>query len=156
MTTLLCMTLLAAPSADVHVAPNGRDSNPGTAARPFATLAKAQEAVRAKLKAGLTQDLSVQLAAGTYELSEPLVFTPADGGTEAHAVTWSAAPGATVVVSGGRRFGGWQPAGNGLWTAQLPDLDPDWYPRQLFVNGRRAIRARWPNADAQPAYRSVK
>jgi hypothetical protein len=35
-------------AADFFVAPGGDDGNPGTAERPFATLARAQQALRAR------------------------------------------------------------------------------------------------------------
>ena len=40
--------------ADFYVAAEGKDTNPGTAAAPFATLARARDAVREKVAAGLT------------------------------------------------------------------------------------------------------
>ena len=45
--SILSLSCLAAPEADLFVAPNGDDVNPGTLAKPFATLAKARDAVRA-------------------------------------------------------------------------------------------------------------
>ena len=36
-------------AADFYIAPNGKDSNPGTQAAPFATLAKARDSVRKKV-----------------------------------------------------------------------------------------------------------
>ena len=50
---LLGLSHFAAAGADFYVAPNGKDSSPGTAAEPFATLANARDAVRAKVAAGL-------------------------------------------------------------------------------------------------------
>ena len=43
---------------DFHVAIAGKDTNPGTAAAPFATLARARDAVRQKMAAGLTRTCS--------------------------------------------------------------------------------------------------
>ena len=39
------------PGINVYVSPSGNDANPGTKAKPFATVARAQEAVRLKLAA---------------------------------------------------------------------------------------------------------
>jgi hypothetical protein len=52
----------AAPAAEVYVAPTGSDTNPGTLERPFASIKRAQEAV----KAGDT----VWIRGGTYALKE--------------------------------------------------------------------------------------
>ncbi|MDR0845515.1 MAG: right-handed parallel beta-helix repeat-containing protein, partial [Tannerella sp.] len=47
-----------------------------------------------------------------------------------------------VVLSGGQKVTGWQLADNGIYTAQLP-ATADF--RQLYVNGKMAVRARYPN-----------
>ncbi|MEV8565062.1 right-handed parallel beta-helix repeat-containing protein [Streptomyces sp. NPDC051322] len=78
--------------------------------------------------------VTVELADGTYTRGTALQLTAADSGT-----TWTAAPGAHPVLSGGRGITGWTRAENGAWTAQVPDGVT---PRQLFVNGVRATPAR--------------
>jgi hypothetical protein len=144
---LLATAALAA--VEVHVAPGGDDANPGDAARPVASLTRAREAVRQAVAAGLTRDVTVVLAAGTYELPATLEFGPGDGGTAEHAVTYAAAPGAAPVLSGGRRLAGWQRGAGPLWTTLVPEVRAGtWYFHQLWVNGRRAPRARTPNEDA--------
>src|SRR5215212_3588591 len=64
------------------------DSGSGTAAQPFCSIASAA----AKVTAGQT----VQVAAGTY----PERVTVASSGTSVAPITFTAAPGATVTVSG--------------------------------------------------------
>src|SRR5262249_58040466 len=88
--------------ADFFVATDGSDENPGTAARPFATLARARDAVR-KLKADgpPTAAVTVLIRGGTYPLKDPLVFGPEDSGTQEHPVLYAAYPGETPVLSGG-------------------------------------------------------
>ena len=156
--TLLLFTLAAGafgagPQADFYVAPGGRDTAPGTADKPFATLARARDAVRPRVAAGLEKDITVLIRGGTYALAEPLVFGPEDSGTAHHAITYAAGPGETVVVSGGRRIIGWQRGRGHVWTARVPAAkEGKWHFRQLVVSGRRARRARTPNLDAQPAF----
>jgi len=149
----LLIALLAASSSgalELHVATSGNDADPGTRARPFATLPRAQQAVREATARGLAEDLVVHVREGRYELSEPLLFGPEDGGTETHSVTWRASDG-RVTISGGRRIEGWKVGADGVWAADLPGVrSGDWHFRELFVNGRRAVRARTPNAKAQP------
>jgi len=142
-----------AAKIEIYVAPGGNDSGPGTVASPLATPAGAQKAVRQRAAAGLDGDVTVTLRGGTYELAEPLVFGPEDSGSEKFAITYRAAPGEEVYVSGGSAITGWRPGPAGIWTAQVPGVkEGKWYFRQLFVNGRRAIRARTPNADAADPY----
>lgn len=148
---LLLTPVLAAAGTVLHVSPAGDDANPGTEERPFATPRRAQSAVRELTRAGLREPVTVRLAGGTYELSEPLVFGPEDGGTAEFPVTYLAAPGEGPVLSGGRRIAGWRPGPEGVWTAPVPGArEGTWLFRQLWVNGRRATRARFPDADALP------
>jgi len=130
------LLLVAAPvaAAEIHVSPTGDDGNSGTAERPLRTFAAAQQAAR-KMNAQ-----TVLFHAGTYYLPEPIVITPEDSGT-----TYAAAPGETVVLSGGSKLDlQWQPFRDGIVQARTPDgLAID----QLFVNGRRQHRARYPNFD---------
>ena len=146
----LCLAARLTPAASAEeffVSPAGRDSNPGTEARPFATPQRAVEAVRASVARGLEQDVRVMFDAGTYELAAPLVFSPADSGTVKHSVTYAAMPGKTVVISGGRRITNWKLDGR-KWTADLAEVrSGNWFFRLLVVNGERAVRARWPNED---------
>ena len=90
-------------SGDFYVASGGSDDNAGTVDEPFATLARARDAVRKRIAAGLKGGVTVLIRGGTYELSKTLTFGPEDSGTEKHAVTYAAYPGEQVVISGGRR-----------------------------------------------------
>ena len=153
------MSLLSVPavmSSELFVAPGGDDAGPGSAARPFATLARAQQVVRAQVRTGLEQDVTVKIGPGVYELTAPLRFGPGDAGTDEHAVTYAAAGDGEVVISGGVRVTGWQRGDGKLWTTSVRGVGVGWYPRQLFVNGLRAVRARTPNADGSPAYGLAK
>jgi hypothetical protein len=142
----LCWLAFAADGADFYVAPNGNDANPGTDAAPFATVAKARDAVRQMVKAGLDHDISVQIRGGVFPQTETLVFGPDDSGTQQHSITYAAAPGDRVVLSGGRAITGWKRGRGHIWTVELPEVKAGkWYFRQLFVDGHRAVRARTPN-----------
>jgi len=142
---------------DFTVAVSGKDGNPGTAKAPFATLARAREAVREKIKEGLAKNLVVEIRGGTYPVTETLTFGPDDSGTEKFSITYAATPGEKVVLSGGRKITGWKKGTNEIWTAEIPEAkEGKWYFRQLFVNGQRAIRARTPNADDKMPWWKVK
>lgn len=137
---------LASDSPRFHVAPPplGNDAHDGSARAPFATLDRARLAVRAHLAAhDLTEDLVVELRAGTYPLATPVRFEPADSGENGFSVVYRAAPGASVVLSGGERVIGWTREADGVYRADV-GRDVDF--RQLWIDGRRAIRARTPNA----------
>jgi hypothetical protein len=134
-------------TADFFIAPDGNDANPGTVEAPFATLGKAQEAVRTLVAAGLTKEVAVCLRAGTYQLPGPLVFGIQDSGTPEHSITYAAYPHEKVLISGGRTITGWQKGDGGRWMTELPDVKAGaWHFRQLFVDGNRLPRGRFPNA----------
>ena len=79
--------------ADFYVATTGNDEHPGTVRRPFATLARARDAVR-KLRTGAARkDVLIYVRGGTYRLDKPLVFGPQDSGTREHSITYAAYPG---------------------------------------------------------------
>jgi hypothetical protein len=129
-----------------HVSPQGNDRNPGTASRPFATPGRAQRAVR---QVDRRVPIQVWLHQGTYYLDSPVTFEPQDSGTPESPVTWSAWQDEMVTLSGGQRLNcQWTPHANGVFkTAVTEKLDFS----QLFVNGKRKIRARYPNYDpSQP------
>lgn len=126
------------------ISPQGNDANPGTRKKPFATLQRAQEAVRQKRG-------DVFLRGGTYYLSVPIVFTAEDSGTKAAPVVFQNYRNEKPVISGGVRLEGlnWQPYTNGIFQAQVPaDLQTE----EIFVNGERQILARYPDFDPMAKY----
>jgi len=158
------------PSAPrtLHISPNGNDGWSGNLARPnrertdgpVASLAGARDRLRQLRTAGqLKGPVRVQIQEGTYRLWEPVVFTPEDSGSKAAPITYEAAPGARPIFSAGRAITGFKIDGHGLWVADLSEVRAGrWYFEQLYVNGKRAVRARSPNqfyyyvrATAEPA-----
>jgi len=144
---VIVLSSFHAAAADFVVAPDGNDANPGTPQKPFATMARARDAVRAKIAAGLTAPIEVQIRGGTYRITQPIVFSTADSGTAEHSISYVACPGEQPVISGGRFIGGWQVQADGTWkTTIAPVKSGDWTFRQLYVGGKRATRARHPNS----------
>src|SRR5262245_24409187 len=75
-------------SADFFVSRRGKDTwsgklpEPGKDDGPFATVARAREAVRALLRTlDRPRPVRVVLRAGTYDLDSPLEFGPEDSGS---------------------------------------------------------------------------
>ena len=126
------------------VAPNGNDANSGTLGKPFATLQRAQQAVRQKHG-------DVFLRGGTYYLPAPLVFTDEDSGTKDVPAVFQNYRDEKPVVSGGVQLDhlDWQPFTNGIFRAQVPaDLQTE----EIFVNDERQILARYPNFNPKAEY----
>ena len=94
----------------LYVAPDGSDAwsgalaepNAGRTDGPFASIQRAQRAVRDLRRQGkLAQPVTVRIR-GVHRLREPVVFTPADSGTAACPVTYTSYEGRRAVLSGGR------------------------------------------------------
>ncbi len=135
-----------------HLSPKGNDNWSGRRARPassrrdgpWATLSGARDALRKLRSAGeIEGPVTVLIQDGVYEQKETVQFTPADSFTR-----YAAAPGAAPVFDGGERLTGWKVGvrnGRTEWTLDLPDVPAGKrHFRSLFVNGRRAPRARFP------------
>jgi hypothetical protein len=65
-------------ATEVWVGPTGHAANPGTAARPFATLTQARDAVRHLRKA---EAVVVRIQHGVYDLDDTFALTADDSGT---------------------------------------------------------------------------
>lgn len=89
-------------SAALYVAAGGNDNNNGSEAQPFATVAKAKEAVRAMIASNSLPDggVTVYLRGGTYYMEEGMTFTAEDSGKEGSPITYTAYPGESVTISG--------------------------------------------------------
>ncbi|MBN2139075.1 MAG: right-handed parallel beta-helix repeat-containing protein [Sedimentisphaerales bacterium] len=142
-------------AATIYVSPQGNDRYSGFLAEvnddstdgPKASLASARDAVR-KLKSEgpLKEPVRVVIAAGEYAMIEPLTLESQDSGTQQCPITYEAAPGASPVFTGGRKITRFRRGDDGIYQARMPDVKSGkWYFEQLFVNGRRAVRARTPN-----------
>jgi hypothetical protein len=108
--------------------------------RDGAALAKAIAQAR-----GAKGPVRIVLADGRYELAEPITI-PEQG--SADSLTITAATNAQPVISGGRVIRGWKhnSMNPNIWTADVPGAsEGKWKFRELFVNGKRKIRARTPN-----------
>ena len=139
----------------LYVSPDGSDSWSGTVLNPNATatdgpkasIAGARDEIR-RIKANgkLTESVNVIIAKGWYSQIAPVVFTPDDSGTESAPITYRANGGVKPLISGGVTITGFTQTDDGLWQAQIPELLLKQEPfEQLYVNGRRAVRARTPN-----------
>jgi hypothetical protein len=115
--------LPAADAVTVRVSPGG----------PVASLAAARDAVRQQRTANETARVIVE--DGVYPMAAPVVFTAADSG-----VCYEAAAGAHPVFRGGLTITSFSEGWGGIWRAHTGLRF-----EQLFVNGRRATRARSPN-----------
>ena len=145
--------------------------NPGTREKPFASLERARDAIRAlKARGELAGPAGVRLLPGEYPVKETFELTSADSGTEAAPIVYRADKEGTAVLYGGKRLSGFAPSAD----ARLPEeargkvvqcdlrkqgvddlapLQERGYGKppppatlELFFNGEPMTLARWPNS----------
>ena len=140
-----------------YVAKNGNDGWSGTLPAPdaqrsdgpFATLTAARDAIRV-LKSGsdLMVPVIVYVRGGKHFLPQTLIFGPEDSGTQDCPITYTAFPGEEPILSGGRIVTDWKPFRGDILQCELPGAKGGkWKFRQLFFDGQRQIRSRWPKLD---------
>ncbi len=86
--------------ADIYVAVDGNDSNPGTIDKPVKTFAKAKDMVR-ELKKTATDGIVVAFKAGNYGSLDNLTFTAEDTGTAECPITYCAYGDGDVIFCNG-------------------------------------------------------
>ncbi len=140
---------------DFYVSPEGNDRWSGRLAAPnaektdgpFASLARAQQAVRELRNQQPDRDrpIVVAIRGGRYFLSEPLRFGPEDSGTEKSPTIYRAHENERPIISGGVSLRGWTVDSQGRWHLMLDDVKAGkWNFTQLFVNDQRRYRPRLP------------
>ena len=173
LSTILLATLRG-HAAQLYVSTSGSDINPGTRAKPFATLERARDEVRRlrqadRLKGGAT----IWLRGGDYVRTNSLELTAADSGMADAPIVWRGAKGENARLLGARKLAGFQPVSDPAILARLPEaarghvrqvdlralsladlgkMSSRGFSRsltpahcELFFGGRPMTLARWPN-----------
>jgi hypothetical protein len=142
----------AASPVTIFVATNGNDAWTGKQSEPVRgkndgpvlTIEQALKLSRHQRESNPGTPVSIVIRKGEYFLNAPVVLKPTDSGLAVKQFRKEKA-----VVSGGRPIRGWREATVGglrCWETQLPaDALNDGSFRELWVNGKRAVRARHPN-----------
>lgn len=121
--TVLVTIPVISLATDLTLSPNG----------PISTPLAARDAAR-----GLPKPVRILVEEGVYPLTSPLELSEPDS-----EITWEAVTGAKPIFSGGTAITGWSKTEAGLWKTILPEKYVPF--EQIWVNGRRATRARTPN-----------
>ncbi|MBQ4388286.1 MAG: right-handed parallel beta-helix repeat-containing protein [Prevotella sp.] len=118
---ICCFWAVCSYAADIYITPDS-------------SLTDAVRRARELRRTGHAEAVTIHLAPGTYRLNEPLRLRPEDSGLTIL--------GDRAVLSGGMQVKGWKRKGR-LLVADVPDVNgrPIDF-RQLWVNGRKAVRAR--------------
>lgn len=135
------MAFTASPQPSLYVSPNGTGSayskeNPGHVNGLTAKIAELRKSVPGKI--------NVFFEGGIYFLEKPLNLTNRETGNGKDTLILESIGENRVILSGGQRIEHWEKAGKGIWKAKIPK---GIYFRQLYVNGKMAVRARTPNRE---------
>lgn len=134
------ITLSDKGAVTVYVDPNSLSAKEdGSSENPFKTISAAKEYVRA-INKQMSGNITVILADGRYELTQPLEFDENDSGFNGYKVIYKAADGATPVISGGKKVRDWTlyDEEKNIYSASVLGVKS----RQLIVDGKPAVRAR--------------
>ncbi len=141
---LLGMNLSA---KEIYISTKGSNLNPGTKVQPLANLEGARDLIRQLRKSGnLNEEVRVLVDDGMYYMTEPLLLTDQDSGTETFPLIFTAEKGANPVFVGGILIKNWIKISDKVWKANVSEVTRfGLYFEQLYVNGKRATRAKSPN-----------
>lgn len=116
----------------------------GRTATRHASLTAAVDAAVMVRRVDPQAGLRFELAEGTHRLHASLVLPPAISGTEQDPTVFAPEAGANVVISGAHPVTPrWRDHRDGIVVTTLEEAGFD----QLWVDGERQVRARYPNAD---------
>jgi len=129
---------------NIYVDMSRAENGTGSIESPFNSIESAQNYVRNN-NDSMSQDIVVNIKGGFYEIENTITLTEEDSGTNGHYVIYqpygyNQSTQETVVLSGGKKVAGWEMSEiSGVYKAHF-ETD---YLRNLYVNGKRAQRARY-------------
>lgn len=128
----------------IYVSPTGNDSGKGTISSPYQTIEHARNEVR-KLNSDMKSNIEVILRGGMYQQEQTLTFGTEDSGSNGYKVIYKAYKGEMPIISGGEKLDDWKlyDASKNIYVVKYDGP----FSRQLFVNGKRAVRARGKDND---------
>ena len=144
--------------AQIYLAPNGSDNNNGSIERPLKTVNSAiKRAVGQRTESRSSDNVKIVLKGGTYVIDRPIEITQRDWNGK-YTLTIEGDEVDVPVIKGSLSLGSFTINNNGIWTMDLSNVLKnkaiDF--QQLYVNGKRAVRARTPNDGILYKTRSVK
>ena len=128
---------------EIYVSPLGSDTNSGTSDKPFKTLHKATEQLGSKISK-TQQQIVIWLNDGTYRIKHPIKIDSQINKNKVP-IEFRSVQGSAPIISGSVAINNWTSLSEGMWVAKIPK-DIGIF-RELFVQRKRAVRARHPNKE---------
>ncbi len=132
---LMQVNIYAAAANEIYISPDGSDSNSGTIDNPLKTLAKAVE----KVKLYDDGEITIYMRGGEYSARETAVLD--SDSMENKKLNIKAYQNEKPIINAGVKAENLRETSDGLITAEVKAEDL----RDLYVNGDRAVRGRYPN-----------
>jgi hypothetical protein len=146
LTFMIIGLVSSACAKNIYVSSNGKDDSQGTKKNPLQSVQMAKKLAVEMLESGKQKEVTVWLGDGNYPVTEPLVFEPLKSAGQNTKLVFKAEKNSKPVISGGAQITGWKKNSEGFWEALLPEnLNGIKDFRELFIDGKRATRARFPN-----------
>lgn len=140
----------------LYVGPTGSDAfngvsrypSPSSGNGPLASLDQAKNVIRSRRAKGERGEIRVIVASGNYYLERPFILDRQDSGEKGGRIVYQAEKNAKPKFSSAVSITDFASEGDGIISAIVPHIGGDrLYFEQLYVNGKRAVRARSPNKD---------
>jgi hypothetical protein len=125
----------------LYVSPSVGMNGNGSKEQPFRGIREAQMAVRTMIASGMTGGITVIVGGGTYTIDEALRFGCGDSDAENCPVIYRNAEGEIPELVGGMFLTEWEPYGDGIWKAKVPQGVRF---QTLYADGERVAKARMP------------
>ena len=134
-------------SSPFYVSPTGNDNNVGTRENPFASIQGALSKI-SELRGSkeLKGNVELIIQKGEYRIIKPITFS-SDLWDGEDTLFIRGEGDDKPVIKGSVNIGKFREVSGNLWKIDLAELSPfgGQDVQQLFVNGKRAVRARTPN-----------
>lgn len=132
-------------STDFYVSASGDDNYSGTRLMPFKTLERALLASSDFFQKHYNEDCFIWLSSGEYFIKNPLEINSTNlKKRKGKLYIQSVAEREKPLISGGKKVTGWNKNSDGFWEAEISGATKI---RELFMDGKRLTRARYPNND---------
>jgi hypothetical protein len=147
MIMLFFISQLKVSAQKFYLSPSGNDSGSGSIENPLATLTAARDRAKEyRLNNIVNQPVEIIAQEGEYFMLQPLSLSVDDSGTKDAPLIFKAEEGKKALFRGGIQVAGFERVNENLWRTFIPQVAYyNSYFEQLYVNGRRAVRAKSPN-----------